>query len=49
MKMFKTETVTVLCAAFCGVGKSYLCNNFPYTYKELECWEYRDGDFPNDR
>jgi hypothetical protein len=37
---------TVLCAAFCGCGKSYLSNNFADDYKELECWEYRKGDFP---
>lgn len=38
---------TVLYAAFCGTGKSYLCNNFADDYMELECWEYRKGDFPN--
>ena len=38
---------TKICAAFCGTGKSYLCNKFPNTYKEVECWEYRSGDFPN--
>ena len=37
----------MLCAAFCGTGKSYLCNNFADDYMELECWEYRQGDFPN--
>ncbi len=40
-------TKQVLYAAFCGTGKTYLCNTFPDTYKELECWEYRQGDFPN--
>lgn len=39
----KTEIIS----AFCGTGKSYLCNNFPNDYKEVECWEYRTGDFPN--
>lgn len=38
---------TVLIAAFCGTGKSYLCNNKPNVYKEIECWKYRKGDFPN--
>jgi len=38
---------TVLHAAFCGTGKSYLCNNFATDYMELECWEYRQGDFPD--
>jgi len=42
-----TDKFTVLCAAFCGTGKSYLCKNFPNTCKEIECWEYRQGDFPN--
>lgn len=37
---------TVLCAAFCGCGKSYLSNNFADEYMEIECWEYRKGDFP---
>jgi len=37
---------TQIIAAFCGTGKSYLCNNFPDTYKEIECWKYRTGDFP---
>ena len=41
---------TVLCAAFCGTGKSYLCNNFPDQFAEIECWHYQGGkyvDFPN--
>lgn len=38
---------TVLCAAFCGTGKSFLCDNFSDTYREIECWEYRNKDFPN--
>ena len=37
----------ILYASFCGTGKSYLCNNFPDICIELECWEYRKGDFPN--
>lgn len=37
----------IVYAAFCGTGKSYLCNNFPDNYMEVECWEYRNGDFPN--
>ncbi len=35
----------LLYAAFCGTGKSYLCNNFA-KYIEFECWKYREGDFP---
>lgn len=38
---------TIIYAAFCGTGKSFLCKKHPNTYKELECWEYRNGDFPN--
>lgn len=41
---------TILCAGFCGTGKSYLCNNFPEQFTEIECWEYQGGakvDFPN--
>jgi len=37
----------LLYAAFCGTGKSYLCNNFADDYMELECWKYRQGDFPD--
>lgn len=40
-------SATILCAAFCGTGKSYLCRNEPHTYREIECWQYRKGDFPN--
>jgi len=36
----------VIYAAFPGTGKTYLCNKFD-NCKELECWEYRDGNFPN--
>jgi hypothetical protein len=35
-------------AAFCGTGKSYLCNNFPEVYKEIEDWKYRNNsNFPS--
>jgi hypothetical protein len=36
---------TTLCAAFCGCGKSYL-SNFSVDYMEIECWEYRNENFP---
>jgi len=45
--MKNSITDTIICAAFCGTGKSYLCDNFPDVYKEIEDWEYRQGDFPN--
>lgn len=34
-------------SAFCGSGKSYLCKTYPHKFKELECWEYQDKDFPD--
>ena len=37
---------TIIYASFCGTGKSYLCEKYPNTYKEIECWKYRDDDFP---
>lgn len=46
-KRFDIKTETRVFAAFCGTGKTYLCNKFPDTYKEIECWNYRQGDFPN--
>ena len=33
-------------AAFCGCGKTFLSKTFPDNYIEIECWEYRSGDFP---
>jgi hypothetical protein len=41
-----TDGSTLLCAAFCGCGKTYLSNNFAGDYQEIECWDYRKGDFP---
>lgn len=38
---------TIIVAAFCGTGKSYLCKYYPNNYKEIECWEYRKENFPN--
>lgn len=32
-------------SAFCGTGKSFLCQQSD-KYEELECWKYRDGNFP---
>lgn len=37
---------TLVITAFCGCGKTFLCNKHPKKYKELECWEYRKGNFP---
>ncbi len=41
------ELQTLIISAFCGTGKTYLCNNFADIYQEIECWEYRGKDFPN--
>lgn len=32
-------------AAFCGTGKTTLCKN-KLDMVEVECWEYRKGNFP---
>ena len=37
---------TIVCAAFCGTGKSYLSKTYPKAVAELECWYYREGNFP---
>jgi hypothetical protein len=34
-------------AAFCGTGKSYLCDKYKDVCKEIECWKYRGEDFPD--
>lgn len=33
---------TVLCAAFCGVGKTYICNNTDIKAVEIEYWKYKE-------
>jgi DNA-binding HxlR family transcriptional regulator len=43
----KNTINTIICAAFCGTGKTYLCNISPDKYIEFECWKYTDGDFPD--
>lgn len=45
-KLRKIKQKTVLCAAFCGTGKTYMSKNFKDNYTEVECWKYREGDFP---
>lgn len=50
VEQLKTRGSNRVVAAFCGTGKSFLCNKYPDTYKEVECWEYRDKQgeqFPN--
>lgn len=35
----------MIVAAFCGTGKSFLCDNFGYV--EFECWKYQQSNFPD--
>lgn len=46
-KMKNKKIKTTVCAAFCGCGKTYLCEFDPVKYKEIECWNYRKGNFPS--
>ncbi|KKN04008.1 hypothetical protein LCGC14_1101990 [marine sediment metagenome] len=35
-------------SAFCGTGKSYLCEqSFDLKYIEFECWKYDQSEFPS--
>lgn len=34
---------TVLCAAFCGTGKSFICKNSEINAIEIEYWKYKDN------
>lgn len=36
---------TIICASFCGTGKTHLCSS-SQRYIEFECWEYQNDDFP---
>jgi hypothetical protein len=38
---------TEIYAAFCGTGKTYLCDQLGLKCIEFECWKYRTGDFPD--
>lgn len=33
---------TVLCAAFCGTGKTFICNNTDIKAVEIEYWKYKE-------
>ena len=41
--MMKTKIIS----AFCGTGKTYLCENSNKKIIEFECWKYDKGAFPN--
>lgn len=38
--MSKLETKTILCAAFPGTGKTFICNNSKLKAIEVEFWQY---------
>lgn len=46
MKMISLETDTnihtVICAAFCGVGKTYICEKTNIKAVEVEYWKYKE-------
>lgn len=35
---------TILCAAFCGTGKTFICKNAQYKAIEVEYWEYKGSE-----
>jgi len=37
-----TDVYTVLCAAFCGAGKTYLCEKTNIKAIEIEYWKYKE-------
>lgn len=37
---------TLVCSAFCGTGKTYICNNINNVI-EFECWKYDNDNFPS--
>ncbi len=34
---------TIICAAFCGTGKTFICNKTNINAIEIEYWKYKDG------
>ena len=38
----ESPTNTVLCAAFCGAGKTYICNKTNIKSVEVEYWKYKE-------
>lgn len=39
---------TVLCAAFCGTGKTHICENTKIKAIEIEYWKYKDKGLFNE-
>ena len=42
MNKRKSPRPTVLCAGFCGIGKTFICNNSKYKAVEVEFWQYKN-------
>ena len=42
MNKKKSPRPTVLCAAFCGSGKTFICNSSEFSAIEVEFWEYKN-------
>jgi len=40
--MKKLKTNTILCAAFCGTGKTFICEKTDIKAIEIEYWKYKD-------
>lgn len=38
-----TDIYTVLCAAWCGTGKTYICEKTDIKAIEIEYWKYKDN------
>ena len=34
---------TIICASWCGTGKTFICENTDIKSIEIEYWEYKDG------
>lgn len=42
------EYTTVLCAAFCGTGKTFICEKSNIKAIEIEYWKYKDEGLQNE-
>lgn len=40
--MNKNNLHTILCAAWCGTGKTYICEKTKIKAIEIEYWKYKD-------
>ena len=39
---------TIICAAFCGTGKTYVCEKTDIKSVEVEYWKYKDAGLQNE-